>query len=750
MAIVKLNNANFADIQTHVEAAKTKMGELLDMWNQGFANVQANFIDNKFIDDIYDTAKDNINNLISSSIVGGSSIGSAQVSTSTPLAVTKNKKSVPDYAEGAVSSAYSEIGISLAANGDMSYDNTAREALKDLITECSSMSHACYASLEDFNTKLNNMSLALQLVLFKVAEFQSAYADLQATANEMNSDLSLNISDDGILMGVNTTITIDGKEYEVTTSEAMNALFTYSNTVMNAELEADYLKSKYGYEINYSDLVKNANAFMTDTIESDLYSHEFILGVLPANMQLPDLDKAYDSTTAATKLSLDELKSMLANNQDIGGDLALYGGLLGAAFLGAVGKGSTPTDGGTPIDGGTDSGNSGGNNSGGGYSGGGYSGGGYSGGGGTSGGGTSGGNNNDEDKDDEKKPEDEKKKLEELVETEIPAEEIKPDYGETDYDQLARDEYEFGTSVDEIVDHRNELIAKFQEAYESGDLTSLETALKKYGFSDAEVESILNDRFKCYKALLEGDERAILAEKAVALATADGVENYESHWSDRPNYDDLSSDGPSDLLTLSSTDDNIRQLKTELDTAKENYKNISDETNALIKEANDSKAKVQELKEKYEEKYGEDVSKWSDEAVGEYNDTVKAYNESTEKITEQLTKLEEAKTAYTESLTKFNTAKEEFYKSLKDDNADSSNDNTTDGGTGEDDTVVSDESVVVDDSGMGIGLDPTVMAIDDSGMGPDTIMNNELISIGDNTGTSDNNGVRVSDSGIGF
>ena len=742
MAIVKLNNGNFAEIQSHVENAKTKMEELLDAWNQNFANVQANFIDNEFIDNTYKDAKELIEGYISSSIVGCSNTGSASVSTSAPLDVAKTKVTIPTYATGAVTEAFNEVGVTLAATGSISYETSASEALKTLITECSSMSHSCYTSLEEFNTKLNNMSLALQLVLFKVAEFQSAYADLQATANEMNSDLSLNISDDGILMGVNTTITVDGKEYEVTTSEAMNALYTYSNTVMNAELEADYLKSKYGYEVNYSDIVKNANAFMTDTIESDLYSHEFILGVLPANMQLPDLDKAYDSTTAATKLSLDELKSMLANNQDIGGDLALYGGLLGAAFLGAVGNGSTPSDGGTLIDAGTPSGSSGSSgSSGGGYSGG-YSGGGYSGG-GSSGGGTSGGSN-DDDNDDEKKPEDE------LVETEIPAEEIKPDYGETDYDQLARDEYEFGTSVDDIVDHRNELIAKYQEAYESGDLTSLEIALKKYGFSDAEVESILNDRFKCFKALLEGDERSILAEKAAALATADGVENYESHWSDRPNYDDLSSDGPSDLLTLSSTDDNIRQLKTDLDTAKENYKTISDETNAMIKEANDSKAKVQELKEQYEEKYGEDVAKWSDEAVSEYNDTVKTYNESTEKITEQLTKLEEAKTAYTESLTKFNTAKEEFYKSIKDDNSGSSNDNSDNSGSTDDEIVVPDDNVVVDDSGIGIGLDPTVMAIDDSGMGPNTIMNDGLVSIGNDTGTSDNNGVRVSENGIGF
>lgn len=741
MTVVKLNSSNFAEIQTHVENAKKYMDELIELWDQEFTNIKSNFVDNEFIDKVYDDNKKAINDLVSSSIVGGSSFGSASVSgTDTGGNVAYGKGLIRSEAIDATNGAFNDAVVSSVLTGEMSYVSTARDALKSLIVECSDGSNACYTSLNDFYTKLNNVSLALQLVLFKVAEFQSAYANLQTTADEMGSDLSLNISTDGILMGINTTVEIDGQKYEITTSEAMNALFTYSNTVMNAEFEAEYLKAEYGYEVNYSDLVKNANAFMAKTIESGLYSNEFILGVLPANMQLPDLNKAYDAVTAATKLSLDELKSVLANNQDIGGDLALYGGLLGAALLGTIGNGTGNIDnGGTPID-------TGGTNTGGTYTGG-YTGGGYTGGSTSSGGGTTTDDDkkDEEDKDEEDK-EQEEKKLEEMSEVEIPEEEIKPDYGEVDYDQLAKDEYEFGTSVEDIIDHRNEIIALAEQSYESGNLTELEAKLKEYGYSEAEIDAILADRFKCCKALLEGDEKAILAEKAIALAAADGVENYESSWNSRPSYDDLSTDGPSELLTLTSTDENIRQLKTDFDTAKENYQKITTETNEMLKEVNTSKAKVQELKEKYEKEYGEDVSKWSTEAVTEYNEAVKTYNEGAEKFTEQLTKLDEAKTTYNDTLDKFNTAKEEYYKKLKEESSDTGDTEGTDGGT-TDGVVVPDGTVVTDDSGIGIDGNGTFEGI---GSSTNNIAADGMTPVVTNGEADSNNGIRVSENGIGF
>ena len=628
--VVKLNYANFTEIQNHIDKAKEYMGELIEMWETEFSNVKANFIDNNFIDDYYEKNMGNINNL--SSVVGGADTGIATVTTSSPLTVARNKYNFTTHVDTAVSSAFNYLGINTAITGAMSYEKTAREKLKSLINECADGSNSCYTALDELNTKINNVSLALQLVLFKVAEFQSSYANLQTTADEMGSNLSLNISADGILMGINTTVEIDGQKYELTTSEAMNAMFTYTTTVMNAEIEAEYLKSEYGYEINYTDLVKNANAFMAKTIESNLYSHEFVLGYLPANSILPDVSKAYDATTGATKLSVDEIKSMLANNQSIGGEQALYGGLLGAAFLGAIGKGDGTTQDSPITDGGTTTDDSG---SGSVYSGpGGYSSGGYS-----PGGSDQSDKDSDEKDPDKKDPEDTEDtetdtELEELIDEEIPEEELKPDLGETDYDQLAKDEYEFGNKVDDIIAHRNELLAEFEKAYETGDLSELEAKLKEYGYSDAEISEILNDRFKCYKALLEGDEKSILAEKAIALAAADGITDYQTHWTDRPNYNDLSSDGPSELLTLTSTDENICQIKTEVDTARQNYDAVLEETNKLIKEASDNKAKVLELKEQYNEKFSSDTSKWSKEATETYNEAVKAKEAADSKVTE--------------------------------------------------------------------------------------------------------------------
>ena len=56
-----------------------------------------------------------------------------------------------------------------------------------------------------------------------------------------------------------TEIVVDGQKIKTTTTEAMNAFYTYQNTVMASRIEAQYLADTYGIEIDYTQLVKNAN-----------------------------------------------------------------------------------------------------------------------------------------------------------------------------------------------------------------------------------------------------------------------------------------------------------------------------------------------------------------------------------------------------------------------------------------------------------------------------------------------------------
>ncbi len=645
MAKVMINNSEFSEIQKHVDLAKEHITEAIDdIWATNFSNLYNNFITNGFLEALYKDAESSFNRLFGTGtlIIGGggaiaSGCAASAVASGVTLAGVASMIPVAGWIIGAIIlGILAVIGIAYlvksASSVQFKYD--AKNVFEALLTECATGSQMNFLALENLETKDENIRLALQNVLFKIADFQTKYASLETAAAAAGVETKL-AGDGTTLLGIQTEVTIDGQTIETTTSEAMNAFFTYSDTVMNAEIAGQYLHDTYGYDINFGDIVSNANAFMANTLRSGLYTHEFVDALLPS--YTADSNAANQQISDATSLGLEEIKAMLANGQSIGGSAGLAGALLGGALLGTVSGGNGNNGGNGTDNGNGNNGNGNGNNGNGNGNGnngngnGGY----YPGGGGAVT--PTPGKDDETDKkpDEDEDTDNEEYTLEEMVEEEIPEEEVKPDFGEIDYDQLARDEYEFGTPVDEIIDHRNELLALFEKAYETGDLTDLEVSLKKYGFTDAEVDAILNDRFKCYKALLEGDERAILAEKAIALAAADGITDFDTHWDDTPNYSDLDSDGPSELLTLSSADDGIRQLKTDMDAARENYKTVVSETNELVQEANNNKAKVNELKAKFDKEFGEkDMSKWSDEAKEKYDKAIKEQEDSENKINE--------------------------------------------------------------------------------------------------------------------
>ena len=669
MAKVMINNSEFSEIQKHIDLAKQHATEAIeDIWETEFSNLYNNFITNGFLEALYKDAESQFNRLFGTGtliIGGGGAIVSGCAASAVASGVTLAGVAACIPVAGWIIAAIilgilAIIGIAYLVKSfsSIQFKYDAKNVFEALLTECATCTQTNYLALENVETKIENVRLSLQSVLFKIADFQTKYANLEAAAADAGVETQL-ASDGTTVLGIKTEVTVDGQKIETTTSDAMNAFFTYSDTVMNAEIAGDYLQREYGYDVNFADIVKNANAFMTNTLKSGLYSHEFVEQILPSN---PSYDDAVAAAQGAANLSAEEIKKLLENgtlDPNNPNDAGLFGSLLGTAFLGVVGNGDKKDDSKKPDNpvgpdnpgGGTVTGPGGGyypSGPGGGY--------------------PSGGTTTDSEKDPEENEEEESEtgtdvELEEIEEIEIPEEEIKPDFGEVDYDQLARDEYEFGQSVDDIVNHRNELMAEFEKAYETGDLSEIEVSLKKYGFSDAEVEAILDDRFKCYRAMLEGDERTILAEKAVALAAADGITDYQTHWTDKPNYNDLSSDGPSELLTIRSNDETIRQLKVDLDTAKANYKTIVDETNTMVKEASANKAKVAELKAKFDKEFGADESKWSKEAVAEYKEAVKASDDSSAKVKELKEKYEEEYGTDTEKWSK--EALEEYNKALK-------------------------------------------------------------------------------------
>ena len=166
---------------------------------------------------------------------------------------------------------------------------------------------------------------------------------------------------------------------------------------------------------------------------------------------------------------------------------------------------------------------------------------------------------------------------------------------------MARDEYEFGQDVEKIAEFRAELSLEVQEQYFSGDLSVLKERLEGYGYSGPEADAILQDPTMTINAVLEGETRAILAEKAAELAKADGVEDFESKYSEA-DYSSLEEE-PVELLVLSSYDENVCELKENLDVALEEYETAVEMSlgaalqNVVIETEQDAKKLVEYLKE---------------------------------------------------------------------------------------------------------------------------------------------------------
>lgn len=710
MSKVRINNDELESISTYIRDAETLMNEIENEWATSFSNLCNNFgvnasggvISEGFLDSLYKDAESqyyrfaNLGYVVSYT-AGGFGSGALIGSVAGTVVPGLGNIAVGTIGGiiGAVIGFFRGIYHCVKNPTSIKWSYESRDVFANLLSRCGTGDEDNYTAIENEIVKLANMQLAITKIKTKINEFNELYANLKATAEDLGVNTVL--ANDGVtVLGIETSVSINGTEVTTTTSEALNAFFTYSNTVTSGEIVADYLARTYGYEVNYTDIVKNANTFMTNTINSGLYTHEFVEGVLPEYD--PTREEAYKAVNAATGVDLDKIESALNNNASIAGSVALFGGLLGSAFVGALGSNSTSNAivdavNGTP------------------------SGGTPSGGGGTPGGtpgGKPGGNGNDNDSnvtvtpvdedgnpiDPDKKPGDDKNPEEDPNKTpeddpnknpeddpnkepegpinDIPIEEI-PEHaeipekvdlelyedGKTDYDELARNEFEFGTEYEEIIEHRIELTNEVEEGFASGNLEAISAKLKEYGYSTPEIAALLENKELAIRAILEGDQNAQIAAKATEMAKTAGVEDFSSSYSERPNYDDLLTEGPSETLLLATEDKGTLDAKATMDEAVTNYKKAVEETNtSLAKVANDKKA-MNEIKEKYETEFGTDTKKWTEEAVNEYNESIKTYKESLAAADEKLTSLEQVKTDYTEAKTKFNNARSEYIDKQK-------------------------------------------------------------------------------------
>lgn len=668
MSKVKTSSVEIESIENHIKNADEIMQEILDIWGENFDNLYNNFVTSGFLEDLYKDAESQYYNLANAGYVvsytaqgaaTGALAGGILGTVFAPITATLGA------IIGGVIGFFCGITHCIQNPTSIKWCYDSKNVFVELLERCMYGNDDNYIALYNLKVKLENMALSMLKLKAKINEFQKLYANLNATAEAMGVKTTL--ADDGMtVLSVDTEVTIDGQTIELSTSDALNAFYTYENTVMSAMIEADILERTYGYDIDYNAIVKNANSFMADTINSGLYSHEFIDALLPN--YTPDENAAYDATSAATEIDNDKLKSLMSDVSNLNIFPGL--GLMSAALIGKVGTGDdssknlqptgdTPPTGPT---GGTPSGTTGGTTII-----------------GTPTGGTSTTTKPDEDKNKEEEKEEEKKNDIEI--TEISDEELPESVSiseEVDYDALAKEKFEFESGYEELLEHRSEIIQDIETKFDSGDLDSIREELKEYGYNSAEIDAILEDRFMTIKAIVQGDQDAQLSKMAHELAKADGIEDFTSKYEGRPDYTLLEDDGPSDSLMLASEDEKVVELYDEMVDAKVAYNETIEETNKVLQEVTKNKQAMEDLKVKYEEEYGEDTTQWTEEAANEYNEAIETYNKSVEDATKQMKVLEESKTTYETARKEFTDAREAYYEKQRNGQPSQNDSNVTD------------------------------------------------------------------------
>lgn len=615
MSKVKINSVDFEEIKTYVKNAIEYEEKAMECWGDEFEDLYYAFVTSGFLESLYEDAKSNFYQIVRTSTVISCSVGI--VASALQIAVNP--------VGGIIGIVLSIVGIVSVCATDPTWVEVSKEAFIALLTECVNGTNECYIRLKNTNTKLANVYVSMEEIRSKINEFNHIFANMEETLDEFN--LKGTMTDDGVLLSIDTEITVDGQIVTTSVSEALNAFYTYTSTVMASRIEAEYISKTYGIDIDYESLVKNANGFITSTLKSGLYSHEFVNHILPTY----NITASEATSTAAGNLGLttSEFESVLNKAGSIIGSIGA--GLLGANLIGKLNKGGvttppsgTPTDptyGGTTTPTGPVTTTPG------------------------------------------KETPTNKVEIEKISEVKLP--EKVEDKVTKDYDDLVRREYE-ALGEEEISKRRLEIMEEVDKAFESGDLTAIKAKLKEYGYSDPEIEAICADRDKLMLALVEGDQRAYMAEKALELAKADGIENYDTTYDDGQKYSDLTDGTSNVLLANMSADEKVSEAFDVFTKAEEVYVEKVATATAAVEAALLSKTALDEMKAKFVQEFGtEDTTKWSEEAANKYNEAVKDYNKKAEDAKAKLDEKDKAKEEYDEAKEDYEEAKVDFADRIK-------------------------------------------------------------------------------------
>ena len=338
MSIVKMNYTEFADMEKDIEKAYESLKAAEECWGTNFDNLYNNIVASGWLDSLYEDAKSNWH-VWKGTITCVAAVAGFAVALATPVGWI----ALAIAALGAIFGV--GVGIKTIAK-EPDWYTVSKQVFEQLLYNCMHGNDDNYIRIANLATKFYNIEINLEKIKSKVNDFNKEGANFEKAADAYGLSVRTAGADGATIVGIETEVVIDGKTVTMDTSEAMSAFYTYAYTVTSSMIAADYLERTYGYEIDFLGLVANANAFMADTIQSDLYTSEMINLILPA--YAPDEQAAYAAASAATGLDETELQAALGDVAALG-VAPLFAGLVGAGFMGEIKSGGTtaPSTGGT-------------------------------------------------------------------------------------------------------------------------------------------------------------------------------------------------------------------------------------------------------------------------------------------------------------------------------------------------------------------------------------------------------------------
>ena len=193
-----------------------------------------------------------------------------------------------------------------------------------------------------------------------------------------------------------------------------------------------------------------------------------------------------------------------------------------------------------------------------------------------------------------------------------------------DYDDLARQQFE-AQGEEAISEHRAEVIEEANRLFEAEDKTPLREKLKAYGYEDADIEAIIQDRDLTVSALVSGDQREQLAKIANELAEKDGVKEFDTVYDNAQTATSLTDGTTTKLLANMSGDEGIKNAYTTLAASEKSYTEANTAAITAMAAVTAAQTKLTEITNKIGTSIKENPSQWDSK-------TMKAYNEEVTKL----------------------------------------------------------------------------------------------------------------------